>query len=71
MASTVHGELRCPNCGSKRFDRPERDDDFSYEVTCADCGTRLGTWGEIREAFLKKAAAGLPGAVSDYLKRRK
>ena len=71
MTSTARGQVTCPKCGSTRIDVPSDRDDLAYQVTCAECGTKIGTWGEIREAFTRKTDEGLPGAVKEYLKRGK
>ena len=46
--------LRCPKCGSNKFVVPDNSTDESL-ITCADCGARIGRWGDIRVGILEEA----------------
>jgi DNA-directed RNA polymerase subunit RPC12/RpoP len=50
-------ELSCSQCGSNRFTLAKAARDES-EVSCEDCGHRVGTLGELKQAVADRVLGG-------------
>jgi len=54
-------ELSCAECGGNNFTIDAATSDDS-EVSCRDCGHRVGTWQEIKQLVLISIGRGAPAA---------
>ena len=50
-------DLSCPRCGSNRIAFNDAASD-AYEVVCENCGARVGTYGELKQAVTDQLARG-------------
>ena len=55
-AESLDGKLKCSDCGTILLEVPEHALEHDL-VRCTLCRATLGTWGEIRNIFLRQAGA--------------
>lgn len=58
----------CSSCGTPIPKLPDDSTDET-EVTCANCGLRIGTWGEIKVAGMQKAKDHMQGLMKDAFRK--
>ncbi|MFT4076882.1 MAG: hypothetical protein QM647_15255 [Asticcacaulis sp.] len=56
MTDEIKASFTCPNCGPISI-RVEDETNDDSAVTCASCGVRFGTWGEVKAKVTDAAAA--------------
>ncbi|BBU58625.1 hypothetical protein KU6B_48900 [Mameliella alba] len=57
----------CANCGAALKAADDTPDD--QMIVCAECGTEVGRYGDIRKAMIDKGRSEIEGAVADMIKR--
>lgn len=68
MTDKIPVSFRCKSCGIKL----EWSDDAvdSTEINCKNCGTRFGTYAELRDAAVEAVREKAVGIMKDAFKRR-
>lgn len=54
----LDNKLDCKQCGKIHMDIPDHPDDDTV-ISCSDCGSPLGTWGELQTDFYKQIGDGV------------
>lgn len=56
----------CGNCGAALQAADDTPND--QVIVCTECGTKVGTYGDIGKAMIDKGVSEIEGAVADMIK---
>lgn len=54
----LNEQLECPTCGKITLDIPD-DATENTPISCSQCGTVLGTWGDLQDSFHRQQGKGV------------